>query len=151
MSRQEPKNTLQQDLFLVAKSHYKSESLSRIDMAKRICAVHILSEWSYFKTQDVAYWLMKEFVEAELILTNRLKLTTFMMEHGKYALDLGGNPLQPKANVSYREQYMEILVNELLSQISLMPVLRDGEWSMPFDKPEVDPYIQGLLDTPVEA
>jgi hypothetical protein len=171
MSRQEPKNTLQQDLFLLAKNHYKSDTLTKLDMAKRICAFHILMERSYFKTRDLIFWLMKEFVEAELILVSREKLTRFVLEHGKYQLSLSGNPMpnvqpgssspaerliasctvQGDPNVPYLQTYFDILAQDLMSEINLMSVLRDGEWSMPFDKPEVDPYIQGLLETAVEA
>jgi len=151
MARQEPKNTLQQDLMLLAKNHYDSK-LSKVDMARRICAFHVLSDWSYFKLRDVAYWLMKEFVEPELILTDRNKLIQFMMGHGKYQLTITGQPYDAKPDATYAQQYFEMLINDLLSEIAHMPVLKNDVWCLPFDKPEVDPYITQLLsEVPTEA
>lgn len=152
MSRQQPKNTLQQDLMLLAKNHYESKTLSKVDMVRRICAFHVLSDWSYFKLRDVAHWLMKEFVEPSLILGDREKLIRFMMSHGKYQLTIDGQPYDAKPGATYAQHYFEMLVNDLLSEIAHMQVIKDGQWLMPFPQPEVDPYITQLLsEVPTEA
>lgn len=137
MSRQEPKNTLQQDLMLLAKNHYHNGEMSKIDMAKRICAFHILADWSYFKSQDVCFWLLKEFFDAGLILETKEKITRFIMEHGKWA---------PKD-----QAYYDTVIEDLLSQIAHTQARKDGVWCLPFPEPQIDPYIVELLKPAVEA
>lgn len=153
MAHQEPQNTLQQDLFLLAKGHYQSDTWPFVELAKRICAFHVLTAWSTFKLCDAAYWMMKEFVQTDIILKDKEKLCRFMLEHGKYH-QLGLlTPFTLPTDMPYHEQYFRILIEDLLAEVRQLQVIENDEWLMPFPKPEVDPFLVQLFNekAPTEA
>jgi hypothetical protein len=117
-----PVNTLQQDLFLLAKNHYGNE-INRLRAAAIVVSQHQMISLEHIKADCVLHWLLKEFVEPGLILNNFFNLNRFLMDAGRF----------PNKYSSYHAT----LVRGLLDEISMLRVWGDnGESLMPFEIPK---------------
>lgn len=145
MSRNVPKNTLQQDLALVAKNHYDAPLLFKSQQARLVCAYHVLMEASHMKMKHVAGWLLKEFVEPGVILKEREQLARFMLEHGKYNVNIFGNVDSAPPGTAYIESYFDLLVEDLLAEVMRTQVYKDGEYLLSFPWAPVDPDLLNYL------
>lgn len=80
------KNTLQQDLFLLAKGDYGravnlvETEVDRLTAAKLIVAAHVAIPPEYVTTDVLLYWLLEEFVRKDVLLKSREQLINFMRE-----------------------------------------------------------------------
>lgn len=133
-------NTLQQDLFLLAKLHYPHRFNDPVMTAGIICGHHILHrprrrDGFSLTAEETAFWFLKEFVENGILFQTPVQFAEFLSklwEHEQYAE-------QPRT-------YHEVLVSRLMSTIALTKVTKDdGTFNFPFDRPQVDPVIVGLL------
>lgn len=126
-------NTLQQDLFLLAKLNYPHRFNDPVKTAGIICGQHILHR--PLTAEETAFWFLKEFVENGILFQTPVQFAEFLSklwEHEKYAE-------QPRS-------YHEVLVSRLMSQIAQTKVTKaDGTFNFPFERPEVDPTVVQLL------
>lgn len=142
MSRPEtkPQNTLQQDLFLLAKSGYQETGLDASDAARMICCYHILIAGEYMHPKDTNYWLLKEFVNSEIILADRNRFTMFMLDLNRG--HFGWKKLE--SGDGFREYHYN-LTHGLIDTLRTTQV-RDGDKNlMPFELPVEDPVLLELL------
>jgi hypothetical protein len=126
-------NTLQQDLFLLAKMNYPVRFDNPVKTAGIICGYHILHR--PLTAEETAFWFLKEFVENGILFQTPAQFAEFLSklwEHEQYAE-------QPRT-------YHEVLVSRLMSTITQTKVTKDdGTFNFPFDRPQVDPVIVDLL------
>lgn len=150
MSFPVPQNTLQQDLFLLAKSHYRTENRSRsgAQLARVICAYHVVHDVASMSYDATLHWVLKEFVESGLILQNPGEVSKFFIglvsECGMFDLtqQLQG---QPPVAAQRKALVAELLINQLLSKVMTIPVRREGEWMMSFPEPKVDEQLRDFI------
>jgi hypothetical protein len=121
-------NTLQQDLFWMAKNLYKSGTLTRLESMKVICTYHLHAVAETITAKIVADILISSFVVPEIILPGRQALARFLAN--------------TQATVPYAGDYHEVLCQRLFDQ--LITALTAPSIAQ---KPLVDSVLQALLDT----
>lgn len=136
-------NTLQQDLFLLAKSGYQNTGLDAADAASLICAYHVLIPGRYMRAKDTSYWLLKEFVESGIILSEPGRMNSFLLDlnTGFFGWKKLGDGKNGFAEYHYN------LTHGLLGVLRTTRV-RDGDKNlMPFDLPTDDPVLLEILNS----
>ena len=169
MSFPNPRNTLQQDFFLLAKQRYKlPRGMDLTEAARRLVSRHVCIELEYVGTSTVIFWLLREFVDTGILFnlqyTHR-SLGRFLTELGEPIhwlvppddLPRSADMLpagQRATNVldTFRDkqgsfEYRYTLIHMLLSEVRLLQVRKDDVWLMPFEECEPDPTIQSFLTT----
>lgn len=126
-----PQNTLQQDLFLLAKNHYGYE-VGRLKGAAILISQHVVVALDYIKQEAVLHWLLKEFVEPGLIMQKFDRMSRTLMEAGRW----------PHTHQSYYATLIVALLDEVMR---LRVRSDDGTNLMPFEIPEIDPRMAKLL------
>lgn len=127
-------NTLQQDLFLLAKGHYTTHQLDRFTAIKLILGVHVIAA-KYIRDRDIIFLLMKEFYVPGIIMKNREDVIDILM-----------NPGSIHNHSTPRPSKDELIIHDLMDRVSVLRVFEDGKWLMPFERSEPDPNVQASLD-----
>lgn len=139
MSVESNSNTLQQDLFLIAKNRY-GEHFDRAEAARIACAHHILHAHALMSHKDTIFWVMKEFVHTGIILNTTERLTSFMLDLGKFSVMFGQG-----ASENWVKTYHLELLNGLLSEIATTQVYKDDVNLMPFPIPQPSEIMRLVL------
>lgn len=139
MSRFEPQNTLQQDIFLYAKNNYPSDNHDRVADLKIIIGVHIHVNAEHLRAEAVLLWLLKEFVETGVIFKTKEALVRFLF--------------QPDPHWRHRatSAYEERMINGLLDTVQQLQVREDSPtgltWISEIPECAVDSNLSSLLRT----
>lgn len=133
----EPKNTLQQDLFLLAKGHYSKPQVfvERLDVAKMIIGLHIGITDKHIALKDVLHWMLEEFVKTGVILTDKERLACFLK--------------QPDEFLHFRDDksYHAVMCQGLFDQLMRLRVRENDLWICAVPECEVDTRISAYIQT----
>ena len=127
-------NTIQDDIFLLAKNHYKAREIDRITAIKLILSVHVVG-LEFLKLRDVLHWLLTEFYVKEVVLTTRDQI-----------IDLITNPGSIHRYGPIKPSYEELMIHDIMDRIATKQVYDNGALLMNFEVPKVDPKMQELFD-----
>jgi hypothetical protein len=130
----EPQNTLQQDLFLLAKNHY-SFDIGHLVATALICALHIRVPLECWEHKSTVFWLHELFVKQNLILSDDddSKLQRLLLNSGNF----------PFAHHSF----YGTLVCSLLEEVRrIKPSSIDKELKTLVPLPQKDPNMVALLE-----
>jgi len=141
-------NDRAQDLFLLAKNHYKTPKVQRIaDVARRLIGLHNLYDPDRMPWRDAAHVVVGDLIESGALTMRPHKLADFLLSLGPHP---GWAMLGP--DHSQDGGYYAVLIERVLAELSATRVLDDqGKWLMPFAKPEIDPLVNAALGLLVEA
>lgn len=164
MSPNNPRNTLQQDFFLLAKQHYKQPpTMDLTEAARRLVARHVCVELEFVGTNTVIFWLLKEFVDSGILFNTEYthrSLGRFITELGEPAhwlippddLPRAADMLPPGQRPTntidtFRDkqgcfEYRYTLIHMLFSEVRMLQVRKDNVWLMPFEECQPDFTIQ---------
>ena len=81
-------NTIQEDLFLLAKGHYKTQNIERLTALRLILAVHVTG-MDYIRDRDLLHWLLSSFYNPGIILPRREDVHRLMVNPGGTSPTLG--------------------------------------------------------------
>ena len=129
-----PVNTIQQDLFMLAKSHYKGDHIDRITSVKLILTPHV-ANLEHLRTRDVMFWVAKGFYVPGIILPNREDVLSLLI-----------NPASIHTHGRQKLEFEELVIYEMLDRVSTLTCFRDDVWLLPFERPVPDPNMQALFD-----
>lgn len=127
-------NNIQQDLFFLAKNHYRIRKIDRITSIKLILSVHVIA-MEYLQLRDILHWLMSEFYEKGVILTRPDNVTRLIVNPGSIHNFPPG-----------KRSHQELMIHEIMDQIAIKQVYENGDYLLNFDKGTPDPQVQALLD-----
>ena len=127
-----PLNTLQQDLFWLAKKNYTTGTLTRLEAAKVVCSYHALVPSDAISIRNVVGYLIDEFVLSETILKDRDDICRFLANTQDEHLVKG--------------DYHEVLCERLFDRLYTRRTLAKGVWQMSFEQPVVDPFLQAIFN-----
>lgn len=139
MVRFEPVNTLQQDLFLLAKGQYDAvveapeQRLDRLTAGRLIVALHIEMDYSYIALSHLLHWLLEEFVKTDILFTDRERLLRFLKEPVRFNI------------VRQINDYHERMCAGLLDELTLLKVREGDSWICAVPKCQADPNLANLL------
>ena len=143
-----PQNTLQQDLFLVAKGQYQSNrGLHRSEIARQVCAAHILHDIDRMDLHSTLHWVTREFITHGVILTKPQDVTRFILELGTNSpITSAMIPAEIKEHYNPRMSYLFLAIEELLNIVRYLRMADSaGNWLLPFERPELDQALEQLL------
>jgi hypothetical protein len=126
-------NTLQQDLFWLAKKQYHTYQLTRIEVAKVICTYHNYTDCEV-EVKDIVNALINEFVVKDVVLSGRFTLCRFLAYQSRTSHE----------KMDYHEELCERLFN-LIAEKDATNL--QGEWRLPFSIPILDPVLQTRIET----
>lgn len=143
-------NTIQEDLFLLAKGHYKTQNIERLTALRLILAVHVTG-MDYIRDRDLLHWLLSSFYNPGIILPRREDVHRLMV-----------NPGSIHTHLQRRYTKEQLMIFEILNQVSTLqvrakpapaePVTQTVDvegyvWLLPFPHPKIDPKMQSLFDS----
>lgn len=129
-----PVNTIQQDLFLLTKGHYRTGDIDRITTVKLILTPHV-ANLEHLRTRDVMFWVAKEFYVPGIILPNREDVLSLLI-----------NPASIHTHGRQKLEFEELVIYEMLDRVSTLTCFRDDVWLLPFERPLPDVKMQALFD-----
>lgn len=135
-----PRNTRQQDLYLLAKGAYDCGQYAKPVNARHLVALHNGVKLEHMRWADVA-----QVVIHDLVPLLSLDLTGNTLE--RFLIELLPGPM-PMLGSNYQQEggVAAVLVERLMSHVTCMKVVDDNrEWRLPFPNPVADTTVRDAL------
>lgn len=143
------KNTRLQDLFLLAKHHYKPApgqlDGALADAARLIVGLHNLHDPTAMSWSTAAQCVASDFIIDGGLMWKPHALSKFLVD---LAPSPAGALLGRGPDPSHPGGFHAALIAALLSEVAMQRVCENDRWLLPFPRPDVDPVVAAFLAQP---
>jgi len=136
------KNGRTQDLFLLAKGEYDAGQLRLSECARRIIGFHNMSHIDRMGLRDAAWVVVNDLLP---LVMDRIgtRWADFLVSLGPH--NCTGYSRHFSQVGRHPDGYYPSLIEAILEQVRVMRIREESRWLLPFDPPQIDPFVCEIL------